>query len=460
MRTEAFGRSARRHPFYRHRSRGKRLAEVTWGLLGPEALAGERRTRTLGLGAVVRLFNDRAVPGLGGVWFGKQAFLATLGVAVAEKLRMSGRRVRNIEVANAIEALACWLALSSNEWTRDPRLRGATKMIGKSDLSYAAVRSPSFYVTVPMRQSTVQPLRALGLVEGTGERFNAFHCSQHGSDFIEAVCEGLRPHKREVVEHLALWAAGSHDDVTNSWPLRQALSPLEPIAPRAREFFRERIVQGAGEAARRRQALAWVERLRAKPNSGGSWEQKPDVLEDAHWSDLRAGALFFATRDAALAVLDAVEAHIANSSGLRVRLDDQLPKSVSRAINSLRRHARAFVDNKHDPSAGFAATVFSRECTEPNEIRLIERLFARDGRVLRQRDRHIVPGVAFRGLQTDQSDSQNAPEQAGAEGAVTDVIPLPENISSRVRNLFLLNLDMRDELDDWLVAPAADEDAS
>jgi hypothetical protein len=435
------------------------LSKVTWGLLGPETLAGERRTRTLGLGAVVRLFNDRAVPGLGGVWFGKQVFLATLGVAVAEKHRNSGRRVRNIEVANAVEALACWLALNWNEWNRDSRLRGATKMVGKSDLSYAAVRSPRFYVTVPMRQSTVQPLRALALVDGTGERFNSFHCTQHGSDFIEAVCEGLRPHKREMVEHLALWAAGTHDDVTNSGPLRQALSPLEPLTPRAREFLRERIVQGTGEAARRRQALAWVDQLRDKPSSGGSWDRKPDLLDDAHWSDLRAGALFFATRDAALAVLDAVEAHIANRSDQRMRLDDPLPKTVAAAINSLRRRARAFIDNDHDPSEGVAATAFSRECTEPHETRLIERLVARDGRVLRQRDRHIVPGVAFRGVQIDQPDSDRTPEQAGAEGEVADEIPLPEGISFRVRNLFLLNLDLRNELDDWLVAPGADEDA-
>lgn len=44
----------------------------------------ERRTRTLSLGATVRAFNDLAVPGLGGVWFGKQLLLATLGVAIAE----------------------------------------------------------------------------------------------------------------------------------------------------------------------------------------------------------------------------------------------------------------------------------------------------------------------------------------------------------------------------------------
>jgi hypothetical protein len=122
---------------------------LTWGLLGPESLASERRTRTLGLGATVRLLNDLAVPGLGGVSFGKQLFLATLGVAIAQRVRHSGKKVRNIEVANAVEALACWLALEGNGWKPNPRLRGATKMRNKTDLSFAIMRKPSFYVTQP-----------------------------------------------------------------------------------------------------------------------------------------------------------------------------------------------------------------------------------------------------------------------------------------------------------------------
>ena len=91
------------------------------------------------LGSHRRSFNDLAVPGLGGVWFGKQLLLATLGVAIAERVRNSGKRAQNIEVTNAVEALACWLALDSNGWKRDPRLRGALKLSGKKDLSFATV---------------------------------------------------------------------------------------------------------------------------------------------------------------------------------------------------------------------------------------------------------------------------------------------------------------------------------
>lgn len=78
---------------------------MQWGLLGPEQLAGSRRTRPLGLGSAVRKFNQLAVPGLGGVWFAKQLFLATLGVIVADRLRQISRNVKTIEIANAVEAL-------------------------------------------------------------------------------------------------------------------------------------------------------------------------------------------------------------------------------------------------------------------------------------------------------------------------------------------------------------------
>jgi hypothetical protein len=251
------------------------LGVTAWGLLGPEMLASERRTRTLGLGATVRSFNDLAVPGLGGVWFGKQLFLATLGVAIAERVRGSGKRAQNIEVANAVEALACWLALNGTGWGRDPRLRGATKMRDKSDLSFTVMRKPSFYVTQPMRQATVQPLRALGLVESKGERFNAFACTQVGHDFINAMCADFNPHNRRVLDHLVGWAQGAHDNVRQSGQLTRALTPLTSMPTNAREFLRERLVQGAGDAgSRRRKALEWVENLRNEPKQHDGWDTK------------------------------------------------------------------------------------------------------------------------------------------------------------------------------------------
>ena len=57
----------------------------------------------------------------------------------------------------------------------------------------------------------------------------------------------------------------------------------------------------------------------------------------------------------------------------------------------------------------------------------------------------IKPGPAFTGsitqVRADEED-QETPQTKG--------IPLPEGISYRVRNLYLLNLDMHGELDEWL----------
>jgi hypothetical protein len=407
------------------------------------------------LGATVRSFNDLAVPGLGGVWFGKQLLLSTLGVAIAERVRNSGKRAQNIEVTNAVEALACWLALDSNGWRRDPRLRGALKLFGKKDRSFATVSKRSFYVTQPMRQATVQPLRALGVVESSGERFNAFRCTEHGEAFIDEACAAFRPHKRSVLDHLVMWAKGIHDDVGNSSELRKALSPLEPMSQRAREFLHERIVQGTStEASRRRKALDWVEALRDKTQQQIAIDTKPTMVDDLHWRDLRAGALFFAARDAAIALLDQIESLIGIAADRRMSLDATLPESVVDKVKALREHAQTFLHDDYDPSPVGEATIFCRECIEQNNARLLERLLLREGHVLQLRGRDILPGVAFRGIQVSQSGTARSSEEDGAEAEVAQVIPLPEGISHRVRNLFLLNLDLHDELGNWLTGPS------
>ena len=109
---------------------------MDWGLMGPEKVVSQRRTRTLRLSSIVRNFNDLAVPGLGGVKYAKSVFLACLGVDVANKVRDSGKKVTNIEVTNAIEALACYLAYSATNWEANDRLRGRTKLSNQPFLTY------------------------------------------------------------------------------------------------------------------------------------------------------------------------------------------------------------------------------------------------------------------------------------------------------------------------------------
>jgi hypothetical protein len=427
--------------------------DAFWGLLGPEMLHSERRTRTLGLGAAVRSFNDLAVPGLGGVWFGKQLLLATLGVAVAVRLRADGYKVQNIETANAIEALACRLALSQNQWQRDARVRGALKLRGKDDLSFAAVRKRTFYVTQPMRMTTIQPLLALGLVESTAERFNAFRCSAVGEQFIAESCSPYSPYNRAVLEHLIEWASGRHHNVAASDPLRKALSPLEPLPTRARDFLRDLLVRGNGsDGLRRRSAVKWMDALRDSQHASVSWEVRPDTISDDHWHDLHVAALFFATRDAAIALLIQLEQQLGNCSDSRLALAYPLVSSLGGELHALRQHAYAFLRENYDPSPDRLARTFCKECTAGDDAALIGNLVNRDERVLRLRDGVIRPGPAFRGGQGQSADASRSAEESDNEITLKQQVEWPEGISHRVQNLFMLNIDLYGELSGWLDA--------
>lgn len=424
-----------------------------WGLLGPETLNGERRTRTLGVGAAVRCFNDLAVPGTGGVWFGKQVLLATLGVATASRVRADGYSVQNIETANAIEALACWLALSQNQWQRDARLRGAQKLKGSRTFSFATVRKPAFYVTQPMRMSTVQALPALGLVEAVAERFNAFGCSDIGDQFIDDSCADFNPYNRSVLQHLIGWVSQQHNNVTNSDALRKALSPVEPLPAPAREFLRERLMIGSGRNEKRRcAAVDWMEVLRHTPQAPISWQAKPASITADHWRDLYVGALFFKVRDSAITVLDRLEGHLASRGELRLSLSARLPSIFGDEIMTLRHNATSFLDERHDPSPESLARIFCEECTQRDDANLIRNLVSRDGRVLCVRDDIILPGSAFRGDQERGSDTARSAEEVEAGLPFRQTVQWPEGISRRIQNLFMLNLDLHGELGTWLAA--------
>ena len=97
---------------------------MKWGVLGPGKTLSNRRIRTLDLAVATRDFNERAVPGLGGVWFGRQIYLSVLGVCVAREAGRAGCKASPIQVANSIEALACWLSLQKG--TRAPPGMGIT----------------------------------------------------------------------------------------------------------------------------------------------------------------------------------------------------------------------------------------------------------------------------------------------------------------------------------------------
>jgi len=412
----------------------------SWGLLGPESLPSVRRVRTLGLAAAVRRFNERAVPGIGGVWYAKRLVLATLGVAVAENARAKGQKVQNIEVANAIEALAALLAYRAHGWRSEARLRGRTKLQHRGeDVSFERVRRRGYYVTQPMRMATVQALPGLGLVQGGAVRFNAFQTSEAGRDLIAQACAPYRPYRAGVVDQLTKWVLGQQPRI-GTGEMTQALSPLVALDEPSRRRIQELLVSGGVTgnpvaALRRRSALAWV----SSP-PGADWRRAREIESDEHWMDLEAGAAFFATRDAALATLDVVEAVLGR---------DRQPCAVTCAaeraneqIATLQASACRYLAFAHDdPEAG----AFCQACASGAPRDIVRQLVERDGRVLRLAGDEVRPaGPAFRGEPVAQ-------ERADAEDdGPLGRFPLPSGLSYRMRHLYLLHLDLAGQLEAWL----------
>lgn len=420
------------------------MAKITWGLLAPEKIESTRRTRTLGVAAAVREFNDLAVPGLGGVWFGKQVLLATLGVQLAKRPDL------NITTANAVEALACGLTLQKikdGDPLQDARLRGSTKLRGKTDFSFKVVSKTGFYVTQPMRMATVQTLPALGLVTSEGSRFNAFSITDAGESLVEAAIG------KKIFKFLSQWVVGANGVFGHE--LREALSPLSPLPDEAKSILFSQIRQGSPQEntdskSRRKAALAWVESLRQGAGHYEDWTKKPPELDDAHWNDLQVGALFFSTRDAAINVLNAVESHIANLSTARTLcLTNPIPQQIVDQIVELRDRAQAYTALGH---AQQDAKEFCSECLQSDDASVLSKLVGRDGRVLQLRNGHAVPGPSF---------SEAAPDDETNVTAGIEVTPpssfWPTGTSHRVRNLFRLNADLHGDLSQWMNNDTADK---
>jgi hypothetical protein len=405
----------------------------------------------------VRKFNQLAAPGLGGVWFAKQLFLATLGVIVADRLRLISRNVKSIEIANAVEALACWCAFQSNDWQRDARLRGIQKLAGKTDLTFSKLRQRRFYVTQPMRMATVEALVDLGFVHPGSQRFNSFRCTDSGRDFVAAATAGYRPHHSTVEDYLVRLATNDLP-LAVTIPLRSALSPLEPLDLTACNLVRSRLCEGAGlskDAARRKNGLAWVSSI--QPGKPADWKAKPPPIEADHWNDLRLGARFFETRDAANHVLNAVEAAMAPLHTAKIAAGEAAQISaIEKQLGGLRRAAQRYLDERADPTEGKMATVFCQSCTEMDPSQIIRDLVLRDNRVLLLRGNEILPGPAFVGRTQAESSVDDA-EGPGAENAGR--VPVPDGISPRIQNLYLLELDLRGQLDSFL-NPLPNEEAA
>lgn len=426
---------------------------IKWGLLGPATIPSQRRTRPLGLGASVRLFNEKAVPGTGGLWFAKPLLLALLGIRVAEKLRDEGENFSNIQVANAVEALACWLAFTdtNNAWQSDARLRGINTLPRDiKELTFKNAVQRSFYVTQPMRLGTVQALPTLGLVSQKNSRFNSYSCEESspfdpkksqslGEVFIDVATTDFRPNKLSVLEFLTQWVRGGRQATRGQDVLRRALSPLEPLPKKARDLLYKRLIQGDG-GERRKNILAWAEMIR----QGGrypTWDNRPACIDENHWCDLQAGAHFFALQAAAYAVLEAMEKYIAGLKKPCLSLDENLPEEVEKTLGKLREKAMVCQNfGAYDGPEREEAKTFIKECLQDDSRSCVRSLVKRDGTVLcfDENVNAILRGPAFDSSLPDPGDESE------------EVTLFPPNISIRVTRLYSLYLDLLGELTPYL----------
>lgn len=428
--------------------------DLSWGILGPDTLSTTRRTRTLGLGSVVRSFNDLAVPGTGGVWFGKQIVLALLGIDLATEARARGNKVSNIQVANAVEALGCWSALQNSDGA-DPRVRGRRKLQGRADVSFRSLIRPGVYVTQPMRMATGQCLWALDLVRSSKERFNAYQCTDEGLRLLEVAFEEFSPNRRPVRSNLLRWIDGDATCVKTS-ESRSALASNGALNAAAREIIKERVV-ASDSSGRRRNLLFWLNTL-SQPDGGPGtairWDKKPEWIDEEHWRDLKVGSEFFVARNSAISLLDTIEETIGGLSDRVLDVAYHLPRTVETAVERLQCSANAFLSSGFDPSPEGEASVFCTQCSgSATKAAVVAGLVERDDRVLRLRGTQVVPGPAFVGRaaaktveDTDETTPEGPIEASGAS------IMWPDGISFRLPNLHLLNADLKGNLDQ-LLAP-------
>lgn len=403
---------------------------LSWGLCAPGAVMSVRRRRTLKISETVARFNQLAVPGLGGAWFGRQIIMALQGVAIATEL---GEQFSNIEVANAIEALSCWTGFKKQTAKNgDRRLRGIRKIkpLEAESITFSAARKKAFYVTIPMRMATLEALPALGLVQPQ-RNFNAFQCTPLGEQLAR-----VEPKQRDLLTHWVKSGGG---------PPALLVTPLVPLPQTASRLIRSQLQYAGDEQSRQRRsaALQWVDRLRQHPPALLSWADRPGEIAADHWHDLQAGAFFTRTRHSAIALLESIEQEMSQrSSGPRLALNQTFSKVVQQALKTLGHNARAFLDLQHRDTD---ANQFCSECSG-EAVAVLRALVSRDGHILQLNGENIEPGAAFKA--TGLPSGRQPEEQDDPPPAVDGF--WPADISERIPNLFLLNMDLHGELNAWL----------
>lgn len=350
---------------------------MPWGILAPDTIISQRRQQNLGLASAVRHFNDRSVPGLGGMWFPMPILWSVLAVSIAEELGVSA-----LPVGNAVEALM--MRKATEDGLADRRVRGLRKMQGLKDWSFKNLKRRGTYVVQPIRMAMVQPLVALGFVRGS--RFGAFTIHTAGAQMLNLP---VMANYRRV---LGAWAHGGSPHGLNK--VIEDLSPNAAVPPDVRKLILARLVGGDDPSTSRRRALV---ALKTGPSAGqlNAVEPLSGITAD-HWTDLRAGAAFMDLRSAALAVLYRLEERLLQ---LRDANEDAwLPfdeanKTVGEPLAALRRYALQ-LGARIDAADESSSRKFLSEVRDLPDQQLLQKLAERDGTVIRWRDDRIVLGPA------------------------------------------------------------------
>ena len=359
---------------------------MSWGTLCPEELPSVRRQQDLDLASAVRHFNDRAVPGLGGLWFPMPLVWSVLAVALTEKLGLKSA----LPVGNAIEALVMSHVKVVQGAEHKGRIRGSQKLQSVTDPSFKNLSRPGVYVVQPIRMAMVQPLVELGFV--TGGRYGAFRLAEAGHQLMR--------HKAmdgwfKAVE---AWVYGK----TMNAAVLKEFSPLIELPQSIRKLIADRVLHGKGVEdvdAQRRRALA---RLGEGPSSDQLLNVEPPSGEitESHWTDIRAGAAFMDLRDAAMAVLSAIEEELrkqaknnATSISLASAEATEIAKDQLEKLKTEAGRGRSLIDSAKDP----VSMNFVKECLDTQSNQLVVKLAKRDGSVIKWLDDQskLIPGPAW-----------------------------------------------------------------
>ncbi|WIJ25790.1 hypothetical protein [Devosia sp. RR2S18] len=349
---------------------------MTWGILAPDTVISQRRQQNLGLAAAVRHFNDRAVPGLGGMWFPMPVLWSVLAVSIAEELKHPA-----LPIGNAIEALAMQQA---KDGPTDRRVRGKRKLQGLNDWSFQSLTRRGTYVVQPIRMAMVQPLVALGFVEGS--RYGAFKIHTAGKRMLEL------PVMQRYRHILLAWAKGENPRGLSE--VVAGLSATGEVRSEFRKLILARLVDGDDAASIRRRNLV---ALATGPSAAQLESPLPlRSIEPDHWSDLRGGAAFMDLRDAALSVLDQLEQQLLRRRDANepVRLSaEEAQKAAAEQLDALYQIA----SRQGERITASGESISNEFLSEINDLRaagLVRALAERDGTVICWRGGHLCLGAA------------------------------------------------------------------